>query len=243
MKTTEYKTSQKHPKGLYKPLKIASTFTSIDACQIPSGAVYGRITPNMYVYISDFDQFKQSSPKYVMYILDMRSDKKFRRVSLTPNNFAYKPILAFIKAHNLTGVCSKYYHESRKYQNKNGEIAGAPRERLIPQPSQRCYKQSDVDGKGYSINWESEYKAPVNADGITPYKGVESRRGTQFNEFEGVDYRLSSNVVDDYADTKYKDGMKVNQTKIRPDKKKDSDKTKKIIVRVHRNGTVINKEI
>jgi len=37
--------------------------------------------------------------------------------------------------------------------------------------------------------------------------------------------------------------MKVNQTKIRPDKKKDSDKTKKIIVRVHRNGTVINKEI
>ena len=63
MKTTEYKTSQKHPKGLYKPLKIASTFTSIDACQIPAGAVYGRITPNMYVYISDFDQFKQSSSK------------------------------------------------------------------------------------------------------------------------------------------------------------------------------------
>lgn len=242
MKTTEYKNTRKHPLGLYKPLKIASTFTSIDACQIPSGALYGRITPNIYIYISDFNQFKQSSPKYTMYIMDMRSDKKFRRVSLTKNNFAYKPILRFIKAHNLTGVCGRYYHESRKYQNKNGEVAGAPRERLIPEPSMRCYKQSNVDGKGYSIDWESEYKAPVNADGITPYKGMESRRGTQFNEFEGIDYRLSRSVVDDYADTKYRDGMKINQTKIRPDKS-DNKNNKKIIVRVHHGDTVINKEI
>lgn len=240
MKTTEYKTTRKHPITLYKPLKIASTFTSIDACQIPSGAVYGRITPNIYIYISDFDQFKQSSPKYTMYILDMRSDKKFRRVSLTKNNFAYKPILRFIKAHNLTGVCGKYYHESRKYQNKNGEIAGAPRERLVPEPSMRCYRQSMVDGKGYSINWERNV-LDKNADG-TEYKGMESRRGTQFNEFEGVDYRLSRNVIDDYADTKYRDGMKVNQTKIRPEKS-DSKSNKKIIVRVHHGDTVINKEI
>jgi hypothetical protein len=242
MKTTEYKTLQKHPKCLYKPLKIASTFTSIDACQIPSGAVYGRITPNMYIYISDFDQFKfkQSSPKYVMYIMDMRSDKKFRRVSLTPKNFAYKSILAFIKTHNLTGVCGKYYHESRKYQNKNGEVAGAPRERLIPEPSMRCYRQSMVDGKGYNIDWERNV-LDKNADG-TEYKGMESRRGTQFNEFEGVDYRLSRSVVDDYADTKYRDGMKINQTKIRPDKS-DNKNNKKIIVRVHRGDTVINKEI
>lgn len=242
MKTTEYKTLQKHPKCLYKPLKIASTFTSIDACQIPSGAVYGRITPNMYIYISDFDQFKfkQSSPKYVMYIMDMRSDKKFRRVSLTPKNFAYKSILVFIKTHNLTGVCGKYYHESRKYQNKNGEVAGAPRERLIPEPSMRCYRQSMVDGKGYNIDWERNV-LDKNADG-TEYKGMESRRGTQFNEFEGVDYRLSRSVVDDYADTKYRDGMKINQTKIRPDKS-DNKNNKKIIVRVHRGDTVINKEI
>ena len=34
--------------------------------------------------------------------------------------------------------------------------------------------------------------------------------------------------------------MKVNQTKIRPEK---SEKTKKIIVRVHRGDTIINKEI
>ena len=238
MKTTEYKTTRKHPITLYKPLKIASTFTSIDRFQIPAGALYGRITPNIYIYISDFDQFKQSSPKYTMYILDMRSDKKFRRVSLTKNNFAYKPILRFIKAHNLTGVCGKYYHESRKYQNKNGEIAGAPRERLVPEPSMRCYRQSMVDGKGYSIDWERNV-LDKNPDG-TPYKGVETQRGTQFNEFEGVDYRLSKSVVDDYADTKYRDGMKVNQTKIRPEK---SEKTKKIIVRVHHGDTVINKEI
>lgn len=239
MKTTEYKNTRKHPLGLYKPLKIASTFTSIDACQIPSGAVYGRITPNMYVYISDFDQFKQSNqPKYTMYILDMRSDKKFRRTSLTKRNFAYKPILRFIKAHNLTGICGKYYHESRKYQNKNGEVAGAPRERLVPEPSMRCYRQSMVDGKGYNIDWERNV-LDKNPDG-TPYKGVETQRDTQFNEFEGIDYRLSQNVIDDYADTKYRDGMKVNQTKIRPEK---TEKSKKIIVRVHRGDTVINKEI
>ena len=216
MKTTEYKTTRKHPITLYKPLKIASTFTSIDRFQIPAGALYGRITPNIYIYISDFDQFKQSSPKYTMYIMDMRSYKKFRRVSLTKNNFAYKPILRFIKAHNLTGVCGRYYHESRKYQNKNGEVAGAPRERLIPEPSMRCYRQSMVDGKGYSIDWERNV-LDKNADG-----------------------RLSRNVIDDYADTKYRDGMKVNQTKIRPEK---SEKTKKIIVRVHRGDTIINKEI
>lgn len=239
MKTTEYKNTRKHPLGLYKPLKIASTFTSIDACQIPSGAVYGRITPNMYIYISDFDQFKQSSPKYVMYIMDMRSDKKFRRVSLTHRNFAYKPILRFIKAHNLTGVCSQYYHESRKYYTKNGEVAGAPRERLIPEPECRIYKQSMVDGKGYSLDWEYENHEAVNPDG-TPYTGMPAEKKMQFNQFEGIDYRLQKGICDDYADTKYKDGMKVNQTKIRPEK---SEKTKKIIVRVHHNGTVINKEI
>ena len=79
-------------------------------------------------------------------------------------------------------------------------------------------------------------------NGITPYKGMESRRGTQFNEFEGIDYRLSRSVVDDYADTKYRDGMKINQTKIRPDKS-DNKSNKKIIVRVHHGDTVINKEI
>lgn len=238
MKTTEYKVTKKHPPKLYKPLKIASTFTSIDACQIPSGAVYGRITPNIYVYISDFDQFQSSQPKYTMYIMDMRSDKKFRRTSLTKRNFAYKPILRFIKARNLTGVCSQYYNENRKYQNKNGEVAGAPRERLVPEPSMRCYRQSMVDGKGYNIDWERNV-FDKNPDG-TPYKGVETQRGTQFNEFEGIDYRLSQNVIDDYADTKYKDGMKVNQTKIRPEK---TEKSKKIIVRIHRGDTVINKEI
>ena len=36
--------------------------------------------------------------------------------------------------------------------------------------------------------------------------------------------------------------MKVNQTKIRPEKS-DSKSNKKIIVRVHRGDTVINKEI
>lgn len=71
---------------------------------------------------------------------------------------------------------------------------------------------------------------------------MESRRGTQFNEFEGVDYRLSRSIVDDYADTKYRDGMKINQTKIRPDKS-DNKNNKKIIVRVHHGDTVINKEI
>ena len=237
MKTTEYKVTKKHPLSLYKPLKIASSFTSIDAFQIPCGAVYGRITPNMYIYISDFDQFQSSQPKYTMYILDMRSDKRFRRTSLTPNNFAYKPIIAFIKANKLTGICGKYYHESRKYQNKNGEVAGAPRERLIPEPQSRCYRQSMVDGKGYNIDWE-ENVLDKNPDG-TPYKGVESQRGTQFNEFEGIDYRLDKNVISDYADTKYRDGMKVDQTKCRPNKKSNS---KKITVRVYHGNNVINQE-
>lgn len=237
MKTTEYKTTKKHPLLLYKPLKIASTFTSIDAFQIPCGAVYGRITPNIYVYISDFDQFKTDRPKYTMYILDMRSDKRFRRTTLTPNNFAYKPIIAFIKANKLTGVCGKYYHESRKYHDRNGNIAGSPRERLIPEPQSRCYRQSMVDGKGYNIDWE-ENVLDKNPDG-TPYKGVEAQSGAQFNEFEGIDYRLTKDAVYDYADTKYRDGMKIDQTKIRPEK---ADKTARIKVRVHHGSTVINKE-
>lgn len=237
MKTTEYKNTRKHPRTLYKPLKIASTFTSIDKFQVPSGAVYGRITPNMYIYISDFNQFKTERPKYTMYILDMRSDKRFRRTSLTPNNFAYKAILAFIKTNNLTGVCSKYYQKNRKYYDKNGNIAGAPRERLIPQPQSRCYRQSMVDGKGYDISWE-ENVLDKNPDG-TPYKGVEAQRNIQFNEFEGIDYRLTKDAIYDYDDTKYRDGMKVDQTKIRPEK---SGKNNKIKVRIHHGDTIINKE-
>lgn len=241
MKTTSYKTSQKHPKGLYKPLKIATTFTSIDRFQIPKGAVYGRITPNMYIYVSDFEQFKIERPKYTMFLLDMRSDNNFRRVSLTKNNFAYEPIISFIKAHNLIGsTCSKYYNNTRKYYTKNGEVAGAPRERLIPQPESRIYKQSMVDGKDYSLDWEYENHKAVNSDG-TPYTGIPAEKKMQFNQFEGIDYKLQKGVCDDYADTKYKDGMKVNQTKIRPEKNKDS---KKVNVRVyHENGTFTKKTV
>ena len=240
MKTTEYKTSKKHPKGLYKPLKIARTFTSIDSCQIPAGAVYGRITPNMYIYISDFNQFEKKSDRYAMYILDMRSDKKFRRTTLTKNNFAYNTIVEFVKINNLTGVCSQYYNETRKYYNKNGEVTGAPHERLIPTPECRVYKQSMVDGKGYSIEWEAENHEPTNEDG-TPYNGVPAPTKVQFNEFEGIDFRLQKDICNDYADTKYKDGMKVNQTKIRPEKTRKDQKIKVKIY--HENGTFSRKTV
>ena len=60
-------------------------------------------------------------------------------------------------------------------------------------------------------------------------------RGKIANTPETKNYRLQKGICDDYADTKYKDGMKVNQTKIRPEKEKSS---KKIVIKI--NGITID---
>lgn len=84
--------------------------------------------------------------------------------------------------------------------------------RKAQEPQARCYKQSMVDGKGYSIDWEENIQSmPEEGYNGLPVQYPNGKKGASFTPFEGVT---------DTEIARRKDGMKVNQTKIRPEKKK-----------------------
>ena len=99
--------------------------------------------------------------------------------------------------------------------------------RKAQEPQARCYKQSMVDGKGYSIDWEENIQAmPEEGYNGLPVQYPNGKKAASFTPFEGVtDTELATR----------RDGMKVNQTKIRPEKEKSS---KKIVIKI--NGITID---
>lgn len=99
--------------------------------------------------------------------------------------------------------------------------------RKAQEPQARCYKQSMVDGKGYSIDWEAEIQAmPEEGYNGLPVQYPNGKKAASFTSFEGVT---------DTEQAMRRDGMKVNQTKIRPEKEKN---TKKIVIKI--NGITID---
>lgn len=83
-----------------------------------------------------------------------------------------------------------------------------------------------VDGKGYSIDWEVNIQ-PMPEEGYNglPVQYPNGKKAASFTPFEGItDTELATR----------RDGMKVNQTKIRPETKKNTDK---VIIKI--NGKII----
>lgn len=79
-----------------------------------------------------------------------------------------------------------------------------------PTPTMRCYKQAMVDGKGYDISWEERVQ-PMPEEGYNglPVEYPNGKKQVSFMPFEGIT---------DTREFNRKNGMKVNQTKIRPQK-------------------------
>lgn len=175
--------------------------TSIDTFRVPKNAVYGRIDDKFYI-VTDFKQFKSAHEKYKILVLDLRNSKiSYKMIS---KNYYVIPFLwRFIKDNNL-------------YETKIIAVdrAGAPRERRVPTAQSRCFKQCQVDGKGYSLEWERIYSKPVNPITEQEYTGMpvqykDTKPVATFARFEG------------YTDTDYalrRDGLKIDQTKCRPGK-------------------------
>lgn len=71
---------------------------------IPKGAVYGRPTNNLYIYIDDFGQFKpeQCNTRFNIWILDSRStDGRFHKTTVSKHTEWYNLIFSFIEYNNL----------------------------------------------------------------------------------------------------------------------------------------------
>lgn len=114
--------------------------------------------------------------------------------------------------------CLRLKHKAEeKIERKEKEyakffLATAPWDKKIPKPQcdkfSGCYSQSMVDGKGYNISLEEYYEELHNYSGL-PAKDFELNK-----PFDGV----GSNR---------KDGMKIDQTKIRPEKSSSQEKPKR----------------
>ena len=84
-------------------LKIAKNFSvNYFGICIPKNAIYGRVTKNLYVYITDFMQFfpNNKRTRFEIYVLDQRKDSRFRKTIVSKHTEWYNMIFAFIEYHN-----------------------------------------------------------------------------------------------------------------------------------------------
>ena len=220
----------KHHQSLYRPLKIAKSYdVCIGSTRVFKGALYGRIKPNLYIMVTDFKQFRKKDFIYDIYVMDLRKKGGWREYILRANNWMYNPIMEYITKYILYTPAENAVDmltTQRKIINACG-----PQERKIPQPQSRCFKQCQVDGRGYNISWEENYYEPTNYPvRNNRYTGnpVEYEKGhtlpkAAFTPFEGF-------TDSDYA--RRRDGLKIDPTKCKPQKIKNTT----IVIRV--NGVV-----
>ena len=94
-------------------LKIARNFSvNYFGICIPKNSIYGRPTKNLYVYITDFEQFLPDNgrTRFNIYVLDQRKDGKFHKVTVSKHTSWYKIIFAFINYHQHFNVKVEYQY-------------------------------------------------------------------------------------------------------------------------------------
>lgn len=237
-------------KGLKVYTKVCTKYNTLfEGFAVPKGAIYGRI---LVPYI-DIDGVTND---YVFFVCDKPKTLKTRMLSVHImkrewNNNATCAVKRITWHDAKVGVNHPIYIAVRE---KCTEIGGYPKVttftdprkeavkvaemysqvahsackvRKAQEPQARCYKQSMVDGKGYSIDWEAEIQAmPEEGYNGLPVQYPNGKKAASFTSFEGVT---------DTEQAMRRDGMKVNQTKIRPEKEKN---TKKIVIKI--NGITID---
>lgn len=105
-------TTSKYIDFAMSKLKIAKTFdVNYFGICIPKNAVYGRMTKNLYVYITDYAQFTDNRTRFNIYILDKRSkDGRFHRTTISKHTEWYNIIYAFIDYHDLYDTKVEYQY-------------------------------------------------------------------------------------------------------------------------------------
>lgn len=195
---------------------------------LPLYALYGNVNSKFY-YCSKL--FPNKDHFYTIFIYNgYRWEKTSTKEHKDIAHFmaSYMRLSSFVR-HQC--IPSKRYHKTTEQFIK----ANAPKERKHPQPLcdnySGCYSQSMVDGNGYNITSEEYNHELHNYSGI-PVEYKRNRpvigRYQGFNKFDGVGLER-------------RDGMKIDQTKIRPEKSSTREKpTKATRISITGEITVIN---
>lgn len=236
-------------KGIKIYTKVATRYNTLfEGYPVKKGAIYGRA---LVPYI-DIDG---TTNDYVFFVCDKPKTLKTRMLSVHimkrewnnnatcavkritwhdikvgvnhPIFIAVREKCAEIGGYPKVTTFTDPRKEAVKVAEMYSQVAhSACKVRKAQEPQARCYKQSMVDGKGYSIDWEENIQS-MSEEGYNglPVQYPNGKKVASFTPFEGVtDTELATR----------RDGMKVNQTKIRPETKKNTDK---VIIKI--NGKII----
>lgn len=231
-------------KGIKTYVKLCQSYDTIfEGYKVPVGALYGRtLVPyrdmdgalcNDYVFWVCKNFSKISSDKLVVYIMKRSWNNNstchvrnitWHNISVGRNHVIFKQILEYCTNLGMIPDVSTFKnpcvetHRKEKQAHKLSKQYGL---RKHPQPNMRCYKQAMVDGKGYEISWEENVQ-PLNGYNGLPVEYNKNTPKISFTSFEGIT---------DTPEYNRRNGLIVNQTKIRPQKQEKN--TVKFIVRIN----------
>ncbi len=238
-------------KGIKTYTKVATRYNTLfEGYPVKKGAIYGRaLVPyidDILGRTNDYLFFVCDAPKTlktgILYVHVMKREWNNNAVC-SVKRITWHDIKVgtnhpiFSAVHEICAKIGGYpkvttFTDPRKDEQKIAEMYShvahsACKVRKAQEPQARCYKQSMVDGKGYSIDWEAEIQAmPEEGYNGLPVQYPNGKKSASFTPFEGVT---------DTEKAMRRDGMKVNQTKIRPEKEKSN---KKIVIKI--NGITID---
>ena len=213
-------------KGLKEYTKICTAYdTKFENFKIPVGALYGRCkvpyTENFekrfeYVFWACIEPQKTISDKiFPVYIFKPSwASKRWKKVAIGQNHIIARNIFNACTINGGVPVVTTFKNvEAIKARRDLRSVSCELNFRKHPTPQCRCYKQAQVDGKNWCLDWEEEIQPMQDIDGYH-YNALPIQdngiKQAPFSSFEGVT---------DTIEARRRNGMKVNQTKCRPEKK------------------------
>lgn len=235
-------------KGAKEYIKLCQSYNTIfEGYKVPVGALYGRtfvpyrdVTGMKSEYIfwmcKDFQKIK--SGRLSVYIMKREWNNNstchvrnitWHKIAVGTSHPVFKQVYQYClnigyipKVGSFKNPCIESYRKEKQIHSVSQQYGL----RKHPQPTMRCYKQAMVDGKGYEISWEENVQ-PLDGYNGLPVEYNNNTPKIAFTAFEGIT---------DTDAFKRRDGMKVKQTSIRP--QKQTTNNTKLIIRV--NGVVKN---
>lgn len=178
--------------------------------------LFGRVLP-LYCLFGNVSGITYYSDSRGLHVYNTRR-QAWQKARM--DNPRYNRIFGYMEAFCETpGYIDKPTIECIRYNRDMTAVV--PREKKHPEPmygkTSGCYSQARVDGRGYNNDWE-EKNIPNRGNGL-PVEYNQNKPVATFKSFEGYT---------DTPEAKRRDGLKVDQTKIRPEKRL---KSLKVIVR------------
>lgn len=107
-------------------LKVAQNFSYQYFNQgIPKNAIHGRISKNVYIYVTDYKQFWTPRTRLNVFLLDCRSDDGlFHKTLIKKHSRLYNDILAMIVYHDLKDVVCIYPRKTKQLERPELRTTG-----------------------------------------------------------------------------------------------------------------------